>query len=90
MSPELERKLHEVESQLRKRVFKFLYLEGLMAFVLYPFIWASCLLTRRNLLKAWQNAAHIQRLQHLAFAVGSLPIPEARLILGLDKLKVQS
>lgn len=63
----LRQKLGDAESQMRRRVYKFLFLEGMFALVLYPVLWLIRLFTGRNPLTKWQNIKSIQRLQHHAF-----------------------
>ena len=84
----LRQRLIEAESAMRRRVFKFLFLEGILALVLYPIRWLMYFSTRRDPFTKWQNLTSIKRFQHHAFYLGKMPIPQARLMLGLDKYRV--
>lgn len=81
---ELKQKLSDAESQMRRRMFKFLFLEGILALVLHPIRWLIYLSTRRDPLTKWQNLESIERFQHHAFYLGKMPIPQARMVFGLD------
>lgn len=82
LDPKLLGKLQKVQSQLRRRVFSYLYLEGLLAVPFYPLLWSVRLLTRINLRERWQNGKHLQQLQGLALYFGELPPYLARRIFG--------
>ena len=84
---ELKRKLTEAESQMRRRIFKFLFLESMLALVLYPVLGLIRLFSGRVLLTKCHSGKYIQRLQHHALCLGKMPLPKARMMLGLDPLK---
>lgn len=83
----LKQKLNEAESQMRRRVLKFLFLEGVFGLVLYPIKWLIYFSIRRDLLTKWQNFESIELLQRYAFCVGKMPIPQARMMFGIDVFK---
>jgi len=87
---ELKQKLTEAESQMRRRIFKFLFLEGILALVLYPMLWLIRLFGGRDSLTKWYSVKSIQRLQHRAFHLGKMPMFEARMMLGLDPFRVET